>query len=147
MTGFGILGLVDVAGGLLLVVAAHLAVEDHQLGAFVVAHQFQQVLEVGAGDAVAADADDDARAVAEGVEDFGGDREAHAAALGEDGDFAGIEHARIVAADGADLDAVDRIDDSDRGRADDADAVLLGGLDDLGGVAAAAGPRSGCSPA
>ena len=104
----GILGFADVAGGLLLVVAADLAHEDHQLRAFVVADQFQQVLEIGAGDAVAADADDDARAVAQGVEDFGGDREAHAAAFREDGDFAGIEHAGIVAADGADLDAVER---------------------------------------
>ena len=56
----GILGLADVAGGLLLVVAAHLAHENHQLRAIVVAHQFEQILEVDAGDAVAADADDDA---------------------------------------------------------------------------------------
>ena len=62
----GIFRFLDVLGGLLLVVAAHLAVEDHQLGAFVVAHQFQEVLEIGAGDAVAADAHDDARAVARG---------------------------------------------------------------------------------
>ena len=88
------------------------------------------VLEIGAGDAVAADADDDAHAVAEHVEDFGGDREAHAAALREDGDFAGIKDAGIVAADGADLDPIDRVDDADRCRPDDADAMLPGGLDD-----------------
>ena len=98
-------------------------------------HEFQEVLEVGARDAVAADAHDDARAVSEDVEDFGGDGKAHAAALGEDGDFAGIEDARIVAADGPDLHAVDGIDDADRGRTDDPDLVFLGGLEDLGGVA------------
>ena len=103
----GIVGFADVAGGLLLVVAAHLAVEDHQRGVLVVADQLQQVLEVGAREPVAADAHHDARAAAERVEDFGGQREAHAAALGEDGDFAGVEHARVVAADGADFDAVD----------------------------------------
>ena len=143
----GILGFLDVAGGLLFVVAAHLAHENHQLRAFVVAHEFEQLLEIDAGDSVAADADDDAHAVPQPVEDFRGDRKAHAAALREDGDFAGIEHAGIVAADGADLDAIDGIDDADRRRTDDADAVFAGPPRRCGRNPAAAAPRSRCSPA
>ena len=80
------------------------------------------------------DADDEAGAVAELVEDLGRDAQAHAAALGEDGDLPGVEDARVVAADRADLHPLDGVDDPDRRGADDAHAVVLGALDDLGGV-------------
>ena len=101
----------------------------------------RRFLEIGARDAVAADADYDTHAVAEHVEDFGGDRQAHAAALREDGDFAGIKDAGIVTADRADLDAIDRVDDARPMPARRLGRHAPGGLHDLRRIAAAAGPR------